>query len=314
MRIGIDLGGTNIAFGLVNEEGRIIYKKQVKTEVYKGEKNIVEKMVSAINEILENNSLTLDQIKSIGIGVPGVVDYDNGIVKECVNLNWKEVNLRELIKNKINKSVLLENDANAAAVGEYLCGSMKGAVNSILITLGTGVGGGLILNNKLFRGSNGAALEIGHIIIGENFYNCSCGNNGCFETFASATAIIKYAQKLIKEGNKSIIMEMVNNDVDKIDAKVVFDAAREDDLVANKVIDRFVKYLAKGINSIINFLDVDSIAIGGGVSAAEEMFLPKLKEEIMNNKLFKSMPLCEIKKTVLGNDAGIIGAAMLDRI
>lgn len=314
MRIGIDIGGTNIAIGLVDEEGKIVYKKSIETEVHKGEEVIVENMISAINEIVTENSLKLDEIDLIGIGVPGTVDYDNGIVKECVNLNWKEVNIGEIFKKKINKTVLLENDANAAAGGEYLYGSMKNAKNSILLTLGTGVGAGLILNGKLFRGSNGAALEAGHIILGENFYDCSCGNNGCFETFASATAIIKYAKKLVQEGKETIIMEKAHNDIEKITAKIVFDSARENDLVANMVLDRFVTYMAKGINSIVNLLDVDSIAIGGGVSAAEDVFMDKLKEEIRKTKLFKNIPVCKIERAKLGNDAGIIGAAMLDRI
>ncbi|WP_275936062.1 ROK family protein [Clostridium haemolyticum] len=208
----------------------------------------------------------------------------------------------------------MENDANAAALGEHLVGSMQNCNSALLITLGTGVGGGLVLNGKVHRGKDGAALEIGHMIIGENFYNCSCGNNGCFETFASATAIIKYAQKLIKNGEKSIINDKVNGDLEKIDAKIVFDSAREGDKVGSLTLERFIKYLATGINNLINVLDLDVIAIGGGVVAGSDLFMDRLIQYIKDHKLFKALELCKIEKAQLGNDAGIIGAAMLDKI
>ncbi|MCY6370288.1 ROK family protein [Clostridium ganghwense] len=322
MHIGIDLGGTNIAAGLVDSEAKLICKMSTKTNCENGAESIIKDMVSLIKNLLEKNKLVIDDIELIGIGVPGLVDYENGIVKECVNLYWKNIKLREILKTELNNvfekdiniNILIENDANAAAGGEYLAGSMKNHKNSFMVTLGTGVGGGLLLDGKIYRGKNGIAFEIGHMTLGENFYNCSCGNNGCFETFASATAIIKYAQKLINEGMNSRIMELVNEEVNKIDAKVVFDCAKEGDKVANLVIDRFVKYLAIGINNLLSIMDVDLISIGGGVSAAWDFFEDKLIDEINKYKLYKEIPLCKMEKATLGNDAGIIGAAMLDII
>ncbi|MFD3158155.1 ROK family protein [Haloimpatiens sp. FM7330] len=317
MRIGIDLGGTSIKGGLVDNNGIIIDKrsrKTMQTEDNSGRDQICEDIIILTKELIEKNNLSTDDIEQIGIGVPGNVDYESGIVRKCVNVNWENVNVKKILEDEFKKSVIIDNDANAAAAGEYLYGSMKNGKNAVLITLGTGVGGGAVLNSKLFRGSNGSALEIGHMQVGQNFYKCSCGNDGCLETFASATAVIRYTKKLIEEGNETKIIDMVNNNLDEINAKVVFDAAKEGDTVALKVVNRFIKYLAIGITNIINILDVDMISIGGGVSAAFDFFKENLVEEIKKYKLFKEIALPSIEVATLGNDAGIIGAAMLDRI
>lgn len=321
MRVGIDLGGTNIAAGLVNDDGIILSKISTKTNAKRGAKPIISDMMKLVGDLLLKNKMNIRDVSLIGIGVPGLVNYDNGIVEQCVNLYWENIPLREEIINEINRKdiynsnlkILIENDANAAAAGEYLFGSMKNSENSMLITLGTGIGGGLIIDGKLFRG-RGAALEIGHMIIGKNFYDCSCGNNGCFETFASATAIIKYTKELIMSGEQSVVLDKVDGDMDKIDAKIIFECAKLEDKVAIKSLNRFTKYLAVGINNIINFLDVDLISIGGGVGAGKDIFMNNLIEEVMKHKLYKNIRLCKIEKAILGNDAGIIGAAMLDKI
>lgn len=321
MKIGIDLGGTNIVAGLVTNDGKLVTKVSTKTNISNNGKYIIDDMITLIQQLMDINNLKIDDIISVGIGVPGIVRYAEGVVVECLNLGWKEVPLSESINSKIKKrcntkkdiAILIENDANAAALGEYLVGSMKNFNNALLITLGTGIGGGMILNNKLYRGKNGGALEIGHVIIGENFYNCSCGNNGCFETFASATAIIKYAQELIRNGHTSMITDKVNGDLEKIDAKIVFDCSREKDKVANLVLNRFIKYLSIGINNLINIFDLDIVALGGGIVAGSDLFLDKLIEDIKIHKLFKNLELCPIEKASLGNDAGVIGAAMLGK-
>ena len=271
-------------------------------------------MVNLIYKTLEVSHISMEDIELIGIGVPGLVDDKSGIIKECVNLGWRNVDICKILNEKTGKKIFIENDANAAAGGEYLFGIMKNNLNSIFLTLGTGVGGGIILNGKLHRGKNGAAAEIGHMIIGDNFYDCACGNNGCFETFASATAIIKYAKKLINEDNQDTTILKTINDLEEIDAKVIFDCAKQGDKLANLVVKRFVKYFAIGICNIVNILDIEMIAIGGGVSAAGEFFMELLLSDIKKYKLFKEMPVCNIKIATLGNDAGIIGAAMLDKL
>ncbi|GCD08615.1 ROK family protein [Clostridium tagluense] len=314
MRIGIDLGGTNIVVGIVTNEGDIVLKKSTPTLASRSSLVIIEDMVNLIYKTLEVSNISIDDIELIGIGVPGLVDYKSGIIKECVNLGWKNVDICKILKEKTGKRIFIENDANAAAGGEYLFGTMKNHLNSVFLTLGTGVGGGIILNGKLYRGKNGAAAEIGHMTVGENFYNCACGNNGCFETFTSATGIIKYAKKLINENPQDTLILKKVNGLDQIDAKIIFDSAKQGDKLANLVVERFVKYFSIGICNILNILDVTMIGIGGGVSAAGEFFMELLLNDIKKHKLFKEIPVCYIKIATLGNDAGIIGAAMLDKL
>ncbi|MGH4138554.1 ROK family protein [Clostridium sp.] len=313
MRIGIDLGGTNIVVGIVTNEGEIVIKKSTPTLVVRGAVKIIEDMVNLIYKTLEVSHIPMEEIELIGIGVPGLVDYKSGLIIKCVNLGWENIDICTILKEKTGKKILIDNDANAAAGGEFLFGTMKNHLNSVFITLGTGVGGGIILNGKLHRGINGSAAEIGHMIVGSNFYDCACGNNGCFETFTSATALIKYAKKLINENPQhTLILE--NNTFDEIDAKIIFDCAKKGDKLANLVVERFVKYFAIGICNIVNILDVSMIGIGGGVSAAGEFFMKLLISDIKKYKLFKEIPVCYIKIADLGNDAGIIGAAMLDKL
>ncbi|MBU3188666.1 ROK family protein [Clostridium bowmanii] len=311
MRIGIDLGGTNIVVGIVTNEGKILIKKSTPTLVTRGAAIIIDDMVKLIYKTLDVSHISMEDIELIGIGVPGLVDYKSGLIKECVNLGWGNVDICTILKEKTGKKIFIDNDANAAAGAEFLFGTMKNHLNSVFLTLGTGVGGGIILNGKLHRGINGSGAEIGHMIVGENFYDCACGNNGCLETFTSATALIKFAKKLIKEDPQDTLI-LKNTVFDEIDAKIIFDCAKQGDKLANLVVERFVKYFAIGICNIVNILDVSMIGIGGGVSAAGEFFMELLISDIKKYKLFKEIPVCYIKIADLGNDAGIIGAAMLD--
>ena len=311
MRIGIDLGGTNIVVGIVTNEGEILIKKSTPTLVRRGAIIIIDDMVNLIYKTLEMSHVSMEDIELIGVGVPGLVDYKSGLIKECVNLAWENVDICTTLKEKTGKRIFIDNDANAAAGAEFLFGTMKNHLNSVFLTLGTGVGGGIILNGKLHRGINGSAAEIGHMIVGDNFYDCACGNNGCLETFTSATALIKYAKKLINEDPQDTLI-LKNNVYDEIDAKIIFDCAKQGDKLANLVVGRFVKYFAIGICNIVNILDISMIGIGGGVSAAGEFFMKLLLSDIKKYKLFKEIPVCYIKIAALGNDAGIIGAAMLD--
>ena len=220
--------------------------------------------------------------------------------------------LEKRLKEKFtNTRIVVENDANVAALAEYSYGSMKGYDVGVMLTLGTGVGGGIIINGKAFSGAHGIGSELGHIIIDSNFYDCNCGNNGCFETFCSATAIIKYAQKLISEGNESLILKMAGGDIDKIDAKIVFDAYREKDIVAIETIKRFKEYFIKGIVSIIHFIDPEIISIGGGVSNASDILLDNLEEEIQKRVIYNGNGVAKVVIAEFKNDAGILGASAL---
>ncbi|WDC85033.1 ROK family protein [Caloramator sp. mosi_1] len=219
-----------------------------------------------------------------------------------------------MMEDELRIQVFIDNDATVAGLAEYEFGSMKGCKSGILLTLGTGIGGGIVLNGEVYSGAHGVGSEIGHMIIGENFYNCNCGKNGCFETFASSTAIIRYTQKLIKDGNTdTIILQKVDGDLDKINAKIIFDSAKEGDRVAKMAVDRLVKYLVIGIFNIVNFMDPEVIALGGGISNAGEYLLNQVKEEFEKNKFFKTLPAANIVLAQFKNDAGILGAAMLGK-
>lgn len=307
--IGIDLGATEIKAGIISENGNIIDKVTISTPVKDGINAVVDSINILIKELIKRNNATIKSIDSIGVGIPGVCN-DEGLIYYAPNLLWNNVPLGNLLREKLNLPIFIENDATVASIGEATNGSTKGIPNSVFITLGTGIGSGIIINNRVFSGSHGIGSEIGHMIVGENFYNCNCGNNGCLETFSSATALIKYTQKLLKGTNNSLILEKINNNMNLLDAKLIFDCAKKGDLIANKAVNRLVKYLAIGIGNIINILDPEVIAIGGGISKAGDYLINKLEKEVPKNIWCKSMNLTKIVLASLGNDAGIIGSAM----
>lgn len=307
--VGVDLGGTSIKIGLVTEEGNIVEKVSGSTPVKEGFQGVATKMKGLIEELIEKAEVEKKDIKAIGIGVPGVCN-EEGFIYFATNLFWHNVPLGAEIRELTGLQTYIENDATVAAVAEYIKGVTADTKNSIFFTLGTGLGGGLIINNEVFSGSHGIGTELGHVVVGENFYDCTCGNNGCLETYVSATAIIKHCKKLLEEKQDSLVYDQVHGNLENINAKIIFDCAREGDIVALEVVDRMVHYLAIGIANFINIFDPDVIAIGGGVSEAGDVFLGKLKEEVKKYIYAKSMNVTKIELAQLKNDAGIIGSAM----
>ena len=308
-KIGIDIGGMSIKAGLV-DNGEIIDRLAKETDIQGGLDKLVEDITYLVNELISKNNIIIEQIETIGIGFPGVVTNEGAVT--CVNLGLKNALIVPKLKENFkNITVKVGNDANVAALAEYAYGSMNGYDTGVMITLGTGVGGGIVVNGKLITGANGVGAEIGHMMIASNYYNCNCGNNGCFETFCSATAIIKYTQKLLIENKDSIIRNMCKNDIDKITAKMVFDAYRENDEIAVEVIKRFKKYLAMGLGNIVNFIDPGVISIGGGVSNASDILLDGLCEEVKKHLPYKETPIGDIVIAKFKNDAGILGASAL---
>ena len=308
-KIGIDIGGMSIKAGLV-DNGEIIDRLAKETDIQGGLDKLVEDITYLVNELVSKNNIIIEQIETIGIGFPGVVTNEGAVT--CVNLGLKNALIVPKLKENFkNTTVKVGNDANVAALAEYAYGSMNGYDTGVMITLGTGVGGGIVVNGKLITGANGVGAEIGHMMIASNYYNCNCGNNGCFETFCSATAIIKYTQKLLEENKESIIRNMCENDIDKVTAKMVFDAYRENDKVAVEVIKRFKKYLAMGLGNIVNFIDPGVISIGGGVSNASDILLDGLCEEVKKHLPYKETPIGDIVIAKFKNDAGILGASAL---
>lgn len=294
MRLGIDLGGTNLAYGLVDDKGHIVKRGAVELTDYDP-----VAIASIMVDIYESYSETND-IKTVGIGVPGVVSAEEGVVITCVNLKWKMVPLVTYLKGRIKAKIVIGNDANAACIGEVLFGGMKGYENAILLTLGTGVGGGVITGGRLLTGYQGAGGELGHMIIGGEGNRCNCGNVGCFETYVSASAIIRHYNSL---AGKKIVKN----------AKEVFDKYIEGDILSKQVIDWFCHYFAIGIVNLYNIFAPEVIAIGGGVSQAFPIFCNQLIEEISRRAFSKDILYGKIVTAELLNDAGIIGAAYLDK-
>lgn len=311
MYIGIDLGGTNVGIGIVDSENKLIYKDSIPTKRENGFNDIIEDIIALISKTINVNNIPKSHIQGIGIGIPGIVDPKSQIIIDCVNLRWNNVDIKSAIEEKLSIPVFVGNDATVAGVAELVVGAMKGYHTGVLLTLGTGIGGGIIINGHVYDGFHGIGSEIGHMIVGENYYDCNCGRNGCLETFSSSTAIIKHARKLIEEGNDSAIMTEVKGNLNSIDGKVIFDQAKAGDKVACKVIGRMTNYLAIGIMNIISIVDPEVFVIGGGLSAAGEYFISMLREKVSQITYYKGMDVGEILLSGIGNDGGIIGAASL---
>lgn len=308
--IGVDIGGTGVQAGVVDENGQILFRKECPTDVLSGFEKIMEDINQLVRTMLEENDVQISEIKSIGFGVPSFINKKGQVT--CVNLGWKEEDFINTLKSKFPETnVYAENDATVAALAEAKAGSMKGCDVGVMYTLGTGLGGGIIINGKVFNGAHNMGSEIGHVIVDTNYFDCNCGNNGCLETFCSATAIIKYAKKLIEEGNDSKILELANNNIENINAKNVFDAYRLNDKVAIETINRFKEYLAKAIAGMINTLDPEVISLGGGVSRAGDIILDGLDELVRKYIIYKNEDFADIVIATLGADAGIVGAAFL---
>lgn len=309
--VGIDLGGTNIVAGVVDEEYNIIAKASTKTNCPRPEKEIADDMARMALQAVENAGLTIDQIEWVGIGTPGIANSSTGIIEYSNNLGFRNTPMVKYIQETIDKPVFIENDANAAAYGEYVAGAAKGAKNAVCITLGTGVGGGIIIDGKIYAGSNFAGAEIGHTVIEVDGAQCSCGRKGCFEAYSSATGLIRMTKEAIAE-NPGCTMAKMAEERGKVTARTSFDSMREGDPVAKAVVDKYIKYLAAGITNTINIFQPDILCIGGGVcNEGDPLLLPMkalVKEEVYTRNSEKNT---EIVIAKLGNDAGIIGAAFL---
>lgn len=304
--IGIDLGGTNIAVGLVDENYKIVARDSTPTKIGRDYDDIVKDMGEVANKLLKDNNVSLDEIKYVGIGAPGILDNEKGIATDNSNFHWVNYPIREKLQKYIDKPVYLGNDANVAAWAEYIGGCGKGTKNFLMLTLGTGVGGGIILNGKLHSGSHNIGAEIGHTTFKAGGNLCGCGNKGCVEAYCSATALIKMAEKDVDKYPESVIYK-----AEKINARVVVDAAREGDEYGVKLFNEYTSNLAQVLASMVNFLDPDVIALGGGVANAGEFLLEPVRKEMVNYITFASMMDTKVLKAEMGNDAGIIGAALL---
>ena len=310
--LGIDLGGINVAAAVVDEAGTILSRGKIATP-RTGAEAVAAAMAEAARQALTAGGFTMDDIESVGIGSPGVIDPKNGVVEYWSNLDFHNVPLADMLKARLGKEVYIENDANAAALGEYAAGAGKGSQSMVAITLGTGVGGGAVLNGKLYTGFNYAGLEVGHFVIEHGGRLCTCGRRGCFEAYCSATALIKRTRELMQDAPDSKLWELVGS-LEAVNGRTPFDAAALGDPVAGKVIDEYVDYLGCGVASLVNIFQPEVFCIGGGPSAQGETLMAPVRY-ILNREDYarNSVHRTRLMRAQLGNDAGIIGAALLPK-
>lgn len=309
--IGIDLGGTNIKVGLVDENYNIVSKATAKTDLPRPAEEICESIVDTVWEALNAAKVTIGEVNSIGIGTPGVANRNSGVVLYSCNLGFNNTNLRTLIKAKLGKEVYVENDANAAAFGEVLNGAGKGYKDVVVVTLGTGVGGGIIIDSKIYTGFNFCGAELGHTVIQYGGRQCSCGRRGCFEAYSSATALINMTKEAM-EAHPDSKMWQIAGSLENVDGKTAFDGMRADDDAAKQVVNTYIEYLGCGLTNIVNTFQPEVLLIGGGICKEGEN-LTKPLEEFIKRESYCIDPNRSTKLDIakLGNDAGIIGAAYL---
>ncbi len=310
--IGIDLGGTNIVAGVVDENYNIISKASTKTNCPRPAQEIADDMAAMAIKAVKDAGLTMDDIQWVGVGTPGIANSETGIIEFSNNLGFENTPMAEYIKKHIDKPVYIENDANAAAYGEYVAGAAKGAKNAVCITLGTGVGGGIVIDGKIYSGSNFAGAEIGHTVISVDGPQCSCGRKGCFEVFSSATGLVRMTKEKMAECPDSKMHEVSAERGGKVSARTSFDSMRLGDQAAKEVVDFYIKCLAAGITNTINIFQPDVLCIGGGVCNEGDALLLPVKELVAKEVYTRNSPKnTEIVIAKLGNDAGLIGAAFL---
>ena len=310
-RIGIDLGGTNIAAGLVDEHRQIVDTYSVKTNVPRPVEEIVADMARLVSILTERNGLNMAQIGSVGVGVPCTANPESGHMEDANNLGFTDVPFLTLLADKLSCPVYFDNDANVAAWGEYLSGGYP-EDSFLMVTIGTGIGGGIILGGKLWPGINGAAAEFGHMTIDCDGIACNCGRKGCFEAMASANALIAQARETMKSHPESRLWQLCGGDEQAVEAKTVFDAAAGGDETAAALLDTYTSFLAEGVVNLINNFQPAVLCIGGGVSRAREQLLTPLREKVAGRIYSKnSKRNTEIVLAKLNNDAGVLGAALL---
>jgi glucokinase len=312
--IGIDLGGTNIAEGIVDENNRIIAKGSVPTNIPRSADLIVKDMAKLADKLIKEASIKKDDIKWVGIGTPGTANVDTGIIEYSCNLYFNNVPMVKMLEKEFGKKVFIENDANAAAYGEFKAGAAQGVNSAIIITLGTGIGSGIILDGKILHGFNFAGGELGHMVIVENGRECACERRGCWETYASATGLANLTKEAMKEHKESKMWEIAGS-LDGVNGKTAFDAMRAGDVEGTNVVDLYIKYLGCGLVNVINIFQPEILCIGGGICKEGDNLIKPLEKIIEKERYSKyaknQTKLCTAK---LGNDAGIIGAALIGEL
>lgn len=304
--VGVDLGGTKISCALSDLEGRVVAQTTIPTLAHEGDNPVLGRIIKTIEMVLEEGNVATNEVAAIGIGSPGPLDAKKGIIVTTPNLPFKNFQLVKPIEEKFSIPTYLDNDANVAAIAEFMFGAGKGTENMVYITVSTGVGGGAILNGKIYRGSTTNALEVGHTTVFPGGPRCGCGNLGCLEATSSGTAIGKRANEAV-----SSKVETSLRDYETVTSYEVFKEAEKGDAVSKKILDEAFNYLGIGVANIIASFDPDKVIIGGGVSKGGDVLFNKV-QEVVNERCFKSMAeYCKIVPAGLGTDAGVLGAVAL---
>ncbi len=309
--IGIDLGGTNIKVGVVDENYNIVGRSNIKTNLPRPAEEIVDSIVEGVKLACEEAKIAVSDVNSIGIGTPGTANRNTGVVLYSCNLGFNNFELGGMLSQKLGTEVFVENDANAAAFGEVVNGAGKGYKDVVVITLGTGVGGGIIIDGKIYTGFNFCGAELGHTVIEYNGRQCGCGRKGCFEAYSSATALINFTKEAM-EADKNTKMWEIAGSIDGVDGKTAFDGFRAGDKTATEVVNKYINYLGCGLTNVVNIFQPEVLLIGGGICKEGENLTKPLLEYIAKES-YCIDPNCSTKLDIakLGNDAGIIGAAYL---
>ena len=311
-KVGVDLGGTNIVAGVINDQYEIIGRAKTKTNAPRPAEEIFADIIECIKGAAKDAGIGIDEIESVGIGTPGSVNREKGQIEFANNLNFHNVPAVDIFKSMLDVDVYLENDANCAALGEAMAGAGIGKKYFIAITLGTGVGSGIVDDGKLLIGCNGAGGELGHMVIEFNGEECNCGRRGCWERYASATALVNQTKKAMLSNKDSKMWELCSGNIDNVGGRTAFDAMRAGDEAGTKVVEGYIRYVAICTINVINIFQPEMICFGGGISNEGENLLAPIRKYVDEFHYSRySDTQTEICKAKLGNDAGIIGAALV---
>lgn len=310
-RIGVDLGGTNTAAAVFDENYTLLSRGNVSTRRDTTPTGIADAIDEAARDACRALGITLDEVEAIGIGSPGIIDPDTGVIEYWSRYDFNAVPMAKLVGERTGKPVFMGNDANAAALGEFVAGAGKGSRNMVAVTLGTGIGGGIVIDGKLYSGFNHAAGELGHTSIAFDGKLCTCGRRGCFEAYASVTALIEQTREAMQADPESV-MWTLSPTLDTVNGRTSFDAMRAGDKSAKAVVDRYIEYLACGLANIVNTFQPEILCIGGGISNERETLLAPVRAILDREDYARSLPKrVKLVRAELGNDAGLYGAAAL---
>ena len=311
-RIGIDLGGTKVAAALIDGENRILYKVSAHTNAEMGNDHVSETIASLANEVCRQADITASDVERMGIAAPGAINSETGYIERAHNLMMEHYPIVDRVGELVGiKDIRIENDANVAALGEAVAGAAKGTECSVMVTLGTGVGGGFVINGKVFSGFNHIGGEFGHMVIEYNGRPCNCGRRGCWEAYSSATALVKRTREVMEQNPDSELHNVVK-ELGKVNGKAAFIASRRGDKAALALVDEYVSYLCCGIVNVINMLQPEVLCLGGGISNEGDGLMIPLQKKIDGEVFVRGIGRStEIRIAKLANDAGLIGAANL---